>query len=122
MIVNVAVFASCLSVFLLAFRQLRAGQHRTSLILILAAGLMLRMFAASDRYLHTWDEKYHALVARNLIAHQLTPTLIDQPALPYDQTNWKANHVWLEKGPVPLWAMSCSLALFGTTEFALRVP
>ena len=122
MIVNAAVFALCLSLFLLAFRKLRTGQHRTALILILVAGLILRMFAASDRYLHTWDEKYHALVARNLIAHPLTPTLIDKPVLPYDPTNWTANHVWLEKGPVPLWAISCSLALFGTTELAVRVP
>jgi 4-amino-4-deoxy-L-arabinose transferase-like glycosyltransferase len=122
MLTNACVFAACAAVFVLAFWSYRTGRPRTALLLILTAGLLLRAFAASDPFLHTWDERYHALVARNLMSHPLTPTLFDKPALPYDPANWTANDVWLEKGPIPLWALSSALAVFGTSEFALRVP
>jgi 4-amino-4-deoxy-L-arabinose transferase len=80
------------------------------------------MYVSSDQYLHTWDERYHALVAKNLVKHPLKPTLYDNPVLPYDPENWVANHIWLDKGPVPLWAMAASMSIFGFNEFALRLP
>jgi 4-amino-4-deoxy-L-arabinose transferase len=68
------------------------------------------------------DERFHALVARNLIHHPLTPTWIENPVLPYDFKNWTANPVWLEKGPVPLWALSGSIRVLGADELAVRIP
>src|SRR5713101_6661867 len=118
---NIGVFVLCVPFYVLAFKKC-GRECRTSLWLILVAGLILRMYAASDRCLHTWDERYHALVAKHLILHPLTPTLFEDPVLPYDFKNWTANHVWLEKGPVPLWAVSVSIRLFGTDELAVRVP
>jgi len=77
---------------------------------------------ASDHYLHEWDERYHALVAKNMIQHPLKPTLYDNTIIKYDYRVWVENNVWLEKPPVPLWFIAVSLNTFGTTEFAVRIP
>ena len=76
----------------------------------------------SDHYLNDWDEKYHALVSKNLIKHPLKPTLYDNTIIKNDYRNWIANNVWLEKPPVPLWSMAISISFFGTNEFAVRFP
>ena len=122
MVSNIAVFVLCVPICVLAFRKSGGREWRSALFLILVAGLILRMYAASDRCLHTWDERYHALVAKNAILHPLTPTLFEDPVLPYDFKDWTSNHIWLEKGPVPLLAVSGSIRLFGTDELAVRVP
>ncbi len=88
----------------------------------MVCGLALRVYTSSDFFLHTWDERYHALVAKNLINHPLTPTLYDNPILPYDYKNWGGNHIWVHKQPIPLWTMAASMWLFGVNEIALRLP
>ncbi len=84
--------------------------------------MVLRVFISSDPFLHDWDEKYHALVAKNLISNHLKPTLYINPLLPYDFTNWTSNHIWLHKQPMPLWLISLSLKTFGISAFAVRIP
>ena len=103
----------------LAYRRQRFGW---ALLGILIGGLALRLFAGADQYLHTWDEKFHALVAKNLLEHPLRPTLIDNPVLPYDHRAWYSNHIWLHKPPLPLWLMAGSIGLFGATDWAVRLP
>lgn len=112
----------CLILFLFAFRLFRHNRIGLSLALIILAGLLLRIQAGTDMFLHNWDERYHALVAKNLIKHPLVPTLYDDPALPYDYRRWDAGHVWLHKQPAPLWAMALSMRTFGVNEIALRLP
>ncbi len=114
--------ALCTAAFFLAWRAARREDYRLALLLILAGGLLLRIYAATDLFLHEWDERYHALVARNLMEHPLRPTLYDNPVLPYDYTDWSSNHIWLHKQPMALWAMALSLKLFGISEIALRLP
>lgn len=89
---------------------------------VITASLAVRLFAAFDGYLHSWDERYHALVARNLVAHPLRPTLYETPLLPYDYRDWTANHVWLHKPPLALWLMAAAIGVLGPTELALRLP
>ncbi len=86
------------------------------------AGLLLRLFTSFDFFLHEWDERYHALVCKNLAKHPLIPTLYDNPVLPYDYKSWISNHIWLHKPPLPLWIMALSLKIFGINEIALRLP
>lgn len=49
---------------------------RWSLTAVVLAGLLLRVICAADPLLHEWDERYHALVAKNMAEGSfLTPTL-----------------------------------------------
>jgi 4-amino-4-deoxy-L-arabinose transferase-like glycosyltransferase len=93
-----------------------------ALFFIIICGLALRVFISSDPFLHDWDEKYHALVAKNLMVNPSKPTLYLNPILPYDFTNWTSNHIWLHKQPMPLWLISLSLKTFGISNFAVRIP
>ena len=77
---------------------------------------------SSDLILHPWDERYHALVAKNMLAHPLRPTLFETPLLDYDYKMWTYNHIWLHKQPLSLWGIMSSLALFGVNTFAVRIP
>ena len=93
-----------------------------ALFLILLTGLGLRIYCALDPMLHPWDERYHALVAKNMMEHPLEPRLYAETPLPYNYQNWTSNGIWLHKQPLPLWAMALSMKLFGVHEFALRLP
>lgn len=105
-----------------SFKNWKKDNYQYSLFLLILCGLVIRIFTASDMFLHFWDERYHALVAKNLINHPLVPTLYDNPILQYDYRSWVGNHIWVHKQPLPLWVMSISLYLFGTNEIALRLP
>lgn len=104
------------------YRFMKAQQHKSALFLILVLGLILRLFIASDPGLHEWDERYHALVAKNLMDDPFQPMLYKNPVLPYDYQNWTENHIWLHKQPMTLWLMAGSMKLFGVNEFAVRLP
>ncbi len=106
----------------LAYTLGKKRQYRSSLMVILMLGLTLRVFVASDPFLHNWDERYHALVAKNTIYKPLMPTLYKTPLINYDYKNWSGNHVWLHKQPAPLWIMASSIWLFGNNIFGLRLP
>ena len=93
-----------------------------AILALMLLGFALRLFTALDQYLHPWDERYHALVAKNLLHHFFTPTLYDNPALGYDYRSWTAGHFWLHKQPFTLWVMALSIKLFGANELAIRLP
>jgi 4-amino-4-deoxy-L-arabinose transferase-like glycosyltransferase len=105
-----------------AWRAFRRGRPAAAAMAIVAAGLALRMYAGCDLFLHAWDERYHALVAKHLAEHPLVPTLYDRPLLPYDYRDWRGNHVWLHKPPLALWMMAASMRLLGADEIAMRLP
>lgn len=105
-----------------SWRIFKKGKIEQALIGIVLAGLLLRIFVISDPVLHDWDERFHALVAKNMIENPLKPTLYKNPILPYDYKDWTSNHIWVHKQPVPLWCMALSLKLFGINEIALRLP
>lgn len=101
------------------------SRDRLALVLLLAAllfGLALRWRAADHEYISQWDEAYHALVAKNLMAHPLEPTLYEDPHHDYDFRDWQSNHVWLHKPPLTLWFMAGSMAVLGDSELAFRFP
>jgi 4-amino-4-deoxy-L-arabinose transferase-like glycosyltransferase len=119
-----AVLVLLVSVGLLgwAAAAARARRTATALVLILAGALSILLYAASERALNEWDERYHVLVAKHLISHPLMPTLYDNAVLPFDYRDWTANQVWLHKPPFALWLIAASLRLFGITELAARLP
>ncbi|HEX8525243.1 MAG TPA: glycosyltransferase family 39 protein [Tepidisphaeraceae bacterium] len=96
--------------------------QRSLLVLILLASFLLKLHHLGHLGLKGLDESFHAVVAKNLLKHPLTPTLIDQPYLPYDHRDWQLNHIWLHKPPLPLWQIALSYVVQGVTTFALRLP
>jgi 4-amino-4-deoxy-L-arabinose transferase len=115
----VAAFALGLASFIL-FTSRRTGW---SLFFLFASGLVLRLFAAGlDPFLNTWDEQFHALVAKNMMNHPTTPMLNAEPLLDYDYKNWGGNHIWLHKQPWFLWQIALFMKIFGVSEFVVRLP
>lgn len=90
--------------------------------IIFLAVFIRTWFACRHDFLHEWDERYHALVAKNLLKHPFTPTLYDAPLFPYDFKEWAFNHIWLSKPILPLWMMSLSLNYWDLSVFAVRFP
>lgn len=101
----------------------RQGRPTRAVLLLMGAALSLRILLIGlDPFLHDWDERFHALVAKNLRADYLLPVLRSRPVLPYDYHLWTSNHIWLHKQPLFLWQMALSMRLWGPTEVALRLP
>jgi len=114
------LFVTICTIF--AFRYGKNNEVGKALVLIFTCGLLLRLFSGMDFYLNPWDERYHALAAKSLLDHPLTPTLYDDPALDYDYRDWVNNHIWVNKPPMTLWMMAVSMKIFGINEIAVRIP
>jgi 4-amino-4-deoxy-L-arabinose transferase len=99
------------------------GKQGYSLLFLFLAGLILRLVMATlDPFLWSWDEQYHALVAKNMLVNPFKPMLISNPLLDYDFRNWQENHIWLHKQPLFLWQIALFFKLYGVSEFVLRLP
>ncbi len=70
----------------------------------------------------SWDERFHALVAKNCIEFPFKPMLRANPILPVDHTAWCCNSLWLHKQPLFMWQIALSMKIFGVSTFALRLP
>lgn len=98
-------------------------KEKTSVILLVIASLFFGFFfSALSPYLNLWDEQYHALVAKNMMDHPLSPMLCANPILGYDYRSWISNHIWLHKQPLFLLQIAISLKLFGINELSVRIP
>lgn len=98
-------------------------QDRFSLAFLLIAALLAFSFAAIlDPFLNLWDERFHALVAKNMMSHPWKPTLYEQMPVDMAYDRWDRMHIWLHKQPLFMWQMALSMKIFGTNEFALRLP
>jgi 4-amino-4-deoxy-L-arabinose transferase-like glycosyltransferase len=98
-------------------------EHNLSLPLILLTGFLLRfVMISADNFLFDWDERFHALVAKNMINYPFKPMLRLNPISPYQLDAWCCNHVWVHKQPIFLWQMALSMKIFGVNLVALRLP
>jgi len=91
-------------------------------LLLLSAFILRVVMIALDPYLHNWDEKFHALVAKNTMNHPFKPMLRVHPIIDYDYQAWCCNHIWLHKQPLFLWQMALSMKTFGVSILAMRLP
>lgn len=120
---GILLLYSAMILFCGSYITFRKGQEKAGMILLFCAALLLRFFMAQlDPYLHEWDERFHALVAKNMMQHPMTPMLRKDMLLPYDYKDWSDNHIWLHKQPLFLWQMALSMRLFGINTFAVRFP
>lgn len=108
--------------FVAAWVEAGKLKYNSALWLLLLGGLLIRIYTASDFYLHEWDERFHALVSKNMMEAPFKPLLYKNPVLPYNPEDWSKGHVWLHKQPFPLWCMTLSMSIFGINELALRLP
>ena len=92
------------------------------LFLVLSSVAIFSFAALLDPFLNLWDERFHALVGKNLMQHPLMPTLYDDPVLDMDYNRWDKAYIWLHKQPLFLWQIALSFKLFGISEFSLRIP
>lgn len=99
-------------------------KHHLWLILILITGFALRMAAiVVDPFLHPWDERFHALVGRNMMDNPIVPILRVNPISDnYDKFMWCCNHIWVHKQPLFMWQMALSMKVFGISEWSMRLP
>ncbi|HEY1038410.1 MAG TPA: glycosyltransferase family 39 protein [Bacteroidia bacterium] len=98
------------------------SKEKLLLFLILVLALFLRVYLSLDEFLHMWDERFHAVVAKNLLNDPLKPFLYKTTVFSYKQQDWFTNHIWLHKQPLPLWLMALSIKCFGLSEFVIRIP
>ncbi len=106
---SIITIVLCALGYYFSYKQYSKSSFTVAVLLLMVCGLMLRVYTSSDFFLHFWDERYHALVAKNLIKHPLIPTLYDDPILPYNYKNWTESHIWVHKQPLPLWTMAASM-------------
>ncbi len=111
-----------IAIYLLWMAYNNANKSAKGFWAILILGFILRLFVSSDQFLHDWDERYHALVAKNLMDNMLMPLLHKTTIFNYDFKDWTNNYIWLHKPPFSLWLMSTSMRFWGVSELALRLP
>lgn len=92
------------------------------LFLFLTAFSVFSFAALLTPFLNLWDERFHALVAKNMVNNPLMPTLYANPIVDMAYDSWDRAHIWLHKQPLFLWQIAASFSLFGFSEFALRLP
>jgi 4-amino-4-deoxy-L-arabinose transferase len=109
-------------VFIAAWFYHVRERSQLAISLLVFGGILLRLYMASDGYLHAWDERFHALVAKNMVGDMLYPTLYKDPVLGENIYDWTRAHIWMHKQPFPLWSMSVFGKLFGFSPFAIRLP
>lgn len=98
-------------------------KNKLALPLLLLSALLLRLvFISFDPFLHNWDERYHALVAKHLMDYPLKPMLWLEHMQRYDADAWCCNHIWLHKPPLFMWLMALSMKIFSPTVFFMRLP
>jgi 4-amino-4-deoxy-L-arabinose transferase-like glycosyltransferase len=107
----------------LNFKRQESQANYFWLIVILLVSFIIRcLYASWDPFLHNWDERFHALVSRNLMESPWVPYLRRYPQVPYEANSWCCNSVWLHKQPLFLWQSALSMKLFGVSVFTLRLP
>ena len=105
----------------LVFQNTKKNSY--SLWFLVFGALCLFLFASLlDPFLNLWDERFHGLVAKNLMNHPLMPTLYDDPVVSMAYDRWDRATIWLHKQPLFLWQIALSFKLFGVSEFTLRLP
>jgi len=107
--------------FSIAF-HLRSKENLTVVFLVITALLVNSFAALLDPFLNIWDERFHALAAKNLMSHPFFPTLYDEPVVNMAYDRWDRYHIWLHKQPLFLWQIAVCFKLFGVSEFPLRLP
>ena len=120
---NIWVFSTAIVMALASIILFGLNKKIPALIFLAGAAFIIRLYMAHmDAFLHDWDEKYHALVARNMMDNPFRPILKNGLSIPYDYKSWCCNYIWVHKQPLFMWQMALGMKLFGVSEYAIRYP
>jgi 4-amino-4-deoxy-L-arabinose transferase-like glycosyltransferase len=109
-----------ISLFLFAFNK---KQNLQFVLLLIGSFCIFLAYIFLDPFLNVWDERFHALVAKNLMSNPLTPSLYPEICLTsVGHNHWVNDYIWLHKQPLFLWQIALSYKIFGVNEYALRIP
>jgi|SRR5688572_15469586 len=100
-----------LSIAFLGVSYYYHSRSKTKMLLVflsIGAFLMFSFGACLDHFINVWDERFHALVAKNMMNHFFIPTLYDETALNMVYEPWDRFHIWLQKQPLFLWQITSS--------------
>ncbi|MCX6273321.1 MAG: glycosyltransferase family 39 protein [Bacteroidetes bacterium] len=92
------------------------------MILFLATLGIFFLATLLDPFLNIWDERFHAVVAKNMVKHLFKPTLFDDPVITFPPYRWDRTYIWLHKQPLFLWQIALIFKLFGVNLITLRIP
>ncbi|MEX2484397.1 MAG: glycosyltransferase family 39 protein [Brumimicrobium sp.] len=113
----IAFLLLIISVFLFS-----KNRRHSLLFLFLGSVSIGLVFALIDPFLNLWDEKFHALVAKNLSDSPLKPHLLNNTVIDSDHRIWTNNYIWLHKPPLSLWQIALAIKIFGANVLAVRLP
>ncbi len=75
-----------------------------------------------DPFLHGWDERFHALVAQNMLENPFRPTLFKENIISRaNYSEWWTAHIWMHKGPLFSWQMGLCIWLLGKSVLTMRL-
>lgn len=121
--IQIVLLVFALAFYVAAAFFLSGKNQKLVSVFLFASGLCVFAFAALlDNFLNVWDERFHALVAKNMMTFPLKPMLYADPVLAKDYSAWYTGHIWLHKQPLFMWQMALSMKLFGQSIFAMRLP
>lgn len=89
---------------------------------ILLQSVLIQIYLSLFPYLHNWDERYHALVAKNMANDWSVPTLISNPLEGVDVFQWTLANIWLHKQPLTFWIIGSFIWFFGDSVWVVRLP
>src|SRR5688572_7882396 len=96
---------------------------KTGLALLLLSAFLLRLLMISlDPYVQSWDERFHALVAKNMMEYPFKPMLYREQIMPHKPDDWSVMHIWVHKQPLFMWQMALAMKIFGLSTYAFRLP
>jgi 4-amino-4-deoxy-L-arabinose transferase len=122
--VTALIWMGCVALLLVLGTYSTRSNPKLALGWYTAAGLALAIFTIQlDPFLHLWDERFHALVAKNMVNHPFHPRLFATTAVDsFHDVTWDKTQTWLHKQPFFLWLMAGSIRLFGAEVWAVRLP
>jgi 4-amino-4-deoxy-L-arabinose transferase-like glycosyltransferase len=120
--IQILLFVLSIIAYFQSYQFYAKEKYTFSFALILLGGTFLRLLVMNDPFLHAWDERYHFLVAKNMLNNVFEPQLYAKTLLDYDYRSWASNHIWLHKPPFALWTIALSFKIFGVSAFAGRLP
>lgn len=109
--------------FLLSLFLFVKSKFSLSILALSIACLFINFFTISlDDFFNLWDERFHALVAKNMVQFPFEPRLYADPVMNIRYEGWTKDIVWLHKQPLFLWQSALSFKLFGFSSFTFRLP